>query len=141
MDDKPTFQPFLFSTLLLFLGGWGGLALLLNFSVPTLWPRWGFFALLVLAGTGTTIPVSYWLNSRFSSNFSADPRVIARQSVSVGVYLALLSWLAIGRILNLSIAVWLALGLAAIEYIVRLRQASLQSDKKTENVSSQSPGG
>jgi len=42
----------------------------------------------------------------------------------VGVYLAVLAWLEIGRVLSFSIAVWLALGLAAIEYLVRLRETS-----------------
>ena len=134
MDDKPTFRPFLFPSLLMFFGGWGGLALLLNFSIPTVWPRWGFFALTILAGTGTMLPVSYWLSANFSSS-PLEPRAILRQSVSVGVYLALLAWLAIGRVLNLSIAVWLALGLAAIEYLVRLRETS----SKPENVSPRPP--
>jgi hypothetical protein len=136
MEDKPTFRPFLFPTLFLLLGGWGGLALLLNFSVPTLWARWGFFALLILAGTGTIIPISYWLNTHLSSNPGRQTRAIVRQSVSVGVYLALLAWLEIGRVLNLSITVWLALGLAAIEYLVRLRENS----SKPENVSPRSSG-
>lgn len=136
MDDKPTFRPFLFSTILLIVGGWGGLALLLNYSVPSLWPRWGFFALLILAGTGTSLPVSYWINTSFPSKPPAEPRVIVRQSVSVGVYLAVLAWLSIGRVLNLSITVWLALGVAAIEYLVRLRETS----SKSENVSSRSSG-
>ena len=124
MDEKPTFRPFLFSTLVLFLGGWAGLALLLNYSLPTVWPRWGFFALLVLACTGTAIPISFWLNSVFSPTPAADARVVVRQSIWVGVYFAVLAWLQIGRLLNFSIALWLALGLIALEYLLRLRETS-----------------
>jgi len=130
MDDKPTFRPFLFSTIFLLLTGWGGLILLLNFSLPDIGSRWGFFALLILAGTGTAIPVSYWINTRFPSNPPAEGRVIVRQSVYVGVYLAVLAWLEIGRVFNFSIAVWLALGLAAIEYLVRLRETSTRSENE-----------
>lgn len=124
MDEKPTFRPFLFSTLVLFLGGWAGLALLLNFSLPTVWPRWGFFALLVLACTGTAIPVSFWLNSVFAAKPAADPRVVVRQSTWVGVYFAVLAWLQIGRLLTFSIALWLALGLIVLEYLLRVRETS-----------------
>jgi hypothetical protein len=136
MDDKPTFRPFVFSTILLFFGGWGGLALLLNYSVPEVWPRWGFFALLILAGTGTNLPISYLINTVLPSTPPAEPYVIVRQSVFVGVYLALLAWLSIGRVLNLPMIVWLGLGLAAIEYLLRLRETS----SKPENVTSRSSG-
>ena len=136
MDEKPSFRPFLFSTLVLFIGGWAGLALLLNFTLPTLWPRWGFFALLVLACTGTAVPISFWLNSVFGSNPPAEPRVVVRQSIWVGVYFAVLAWLQIGRLLSFSIALWLAIGLIALEYVLRLRETS---SKPTTNVPPQSP--
>jgi hypothetical protein len=128
MDDKPTFRPFLLSTLILIIGGWGGLALLLNFSFPTLWPRWGLYALIVLAATGTAIPISYWLNKTFSTSLPIKAGVIIRESVSVGVYFAVLTWLSIGRALNFPIAVWLALGLVVIEYLLRLRETTTKSE-------------
>ena len=134
MDEKLTFRPFLISTILLFICGWGGLALLTNLSLPTLWPRWGLYALIVLAGTGTSIPISYWFNKTFSSNRSIKAGTIIRESVAVGVYFALLSWLSIGRVLNFPIAVWLGLGLIVIEYLLRLRESS----NKSENVPPQS---
>jgi hypothetical protein len=136
MNEKPTFRPFLVSTLIIFVGGWVGLALLLNFSLPTLWPRWGFFALLVLACTGTTIPISFWLNSVFASEPPAEPGVITRQSIWVGIYFAVLAWLQIGRLLSFSIGLWLAIGLIALEYLLRLRETSLKS---TKDVPSQPP--
>jgi hypothetical protein len=136
-EEKPTFRPFLFSTLVLFLGGWAGLALLMNYTLPTLWPRWGFFALLVLACTGTAIPVSFWLNSVFSASPAADPRVVVRQSIWVGVYFSVLAWLQIGRLLSFTIGLWLALGLIAIEYLLRLRETS--SSKPSNDVPPQPP--
>jgi len=135
MDDKLTFRPFLVSTLILIICGWGGLALLTNYSFPTLLPRWGLYALIILAATGTTIPISYWFNKTFSDHASITAGVIVRESVAVGVYFALLTWLSIGRILNFQIAVWLALGLIVIEYLLRLRESST----KSENVPPQSP--
>jgi hypothetical protein len=136
MDEKPKFRPFLYSTLVLFIGGWAGLALLLNYALPTLWPRWGFFALLVLACTGTAVPISFWLNSVFASNPPAEPRVVVRQSIWVGVYFAVLAWLQIGRLLSFSIALWLALGLIVLEYLLRVRETSSRS---TNDVPPQPP--
>jgi len=128
MEEKLTFRLFFSSTLILLFGGWGGLALLLNFSLPTLWPRWGLYALIVLAATGTSIPIFYWLNVTFSVNKFNLVNAIVRESVAVGVYFALLTWLSIGRALNLPVAVWLGLGLLLIEYLLRLRESANQSD-------------
>jgi hypothetical protein len=137
MDQKPTFRPYLFPTLLLIIGGWGGLALLLNYTLPEIWCRWGFFALIVLACTGVTVPVSFWLNSVFSPKGIVESRVIVRQSLWVGGYFALLAWLQIGRVLNFTLALWLAIGLIAIEYLLRLRETSAKPAK--EDVPPQPP--
>lgn len=104
------------------IGGWGGLYLLLNLTEPTLWPRWGFFVLVVLACTGTALPIVYLLNRLFPSKPPAEAHVITRQATWFGLYFAALAWLSIGRILNFSIGLWLALGLAAIEYLLRTRE-------------------
>jgi len=125
--DQPTYRPFLFPTLLLVILGWGGLYLLLTFTAPVLWPRWGFFVLVVFAGTGTALPLVYLLNRLFPSNPPVEPPVITRQATWLGVYLAVLAWLSIGRILNFSIGLWLALGFAAIEYLLRTRETTPQT--------------
>jgi hypothetical protein len=122
MDETPSYRPFLIPTILLLAGGWGGLYLLLNYTEPDLWPRWGFFALVVLACTGVALPLVYLLNRLIPSNPLVEPRVITRQATWFGVYFAVLAWLSIGRILNFSIGLWLALGFAAIEYLLRTRE-------------------
>jgi hypothetical protein len=136
MDEKPTFRPFLFSTFVLIIGGWAGLALLTNYTLPTVWPRWGFFALIVLACAGTAIPISFWLNRVFATDPPAEPQVIVRQSTWVGVYFAVLAWLQIGRLLSFSIGLWLALGLIVFEYLLRLRETS---SRPTNHVPPQPP--
>jgi len=132
MSEQNSFRPYLPSTIILFIAGWGGLALLVNFSLPTLWPRWGLYALIILAVSGTTIPIYYWINRFLFNNVVFNSNVIVRESVSTGVYFALLAWFSIGRVLNLPIAIWLALGLLVIEYLLRLRENSTKPD----NVSS-----
>jgi hypothetical protein len=127
MDDKLSFRPFQTPTAILLIGGWGGLALLFNFSLPTLWPRWMMYALIIMAGTGTSLPVVYWFNLVFSSGARSQIGVIVRESLSVGVYFAVLAWLSIGRVLNFPIAVWLGLGFFVIQYLLRLREPSNNS--------------
>jgi hypothetical protein len=137
MKDKLSYSPFLFSTLFLLLVGWGGLALLLNFTLPTLWPRWTLYALIVLAGTGTTLPISFLINNTFFPGRPNLAEVIVRESIGVGFYFALLTWLSIGGALNFPISVWLGLGLLVLEYIFRMSEAA----NKVENDSPQHPVG
>jgi hypothetical protein len=119
MDDRPSFRPFLIPMLFLLVVGWGGLALLMNFTLPELWPRWGFFALIVMAFTGSALPVSFLLNQRMLSN---EAGVVTRQAIWVGIYTAILAWLQIGNILNFSVALWLVLGFLAVEFLFQLRK-------------------
>jgi len=126
MDDQPTFRPFLFPSILLAVIGWGALILLLNLSLPTLWPRWSFFALLVVALTGTALPLTYFLNRRFPSTPPAEAAAIVRQAVWAGVYFATLAWLSMGRVLTISLATWIAVGFAVIEYLIRLREKTVR---------------
>ena len=99
--------------------GWGGLAALMFFSLPTIGPRWAFFALTVMAFTGTALPVAFLVNQRLLSNPAS---VVTRQSIWVGVYAAILAWLQIGRILNFSVALWFVLGFLGLEYLTQLRE-------------------
>jgi hypothetical protein len=119
MDEQPSFRPFIFPTIFLMVLGWGGLVLLFNFTLPTIWPRWTFFALLVIAFSGTALPFSFLLNQRLFSNGAG---VVTRQAVWVGIYFAILAWLQIGRILNFSVALWFVLGFLGLEYLTQLRE-------------------
>jgi hypothetical protein len=118
MDEKPAFRPFLIPTLFLLICGWGGLALILKFSLPTIWPRWAFFALIVMAFTGSALPISFLLNQRVLAN---EARVVTRQALWVGIYAALLAWLQVGRSLNFPVALWLVLAFLGIEFVIQLR--------------------
>lgn len=137
MEDKLSFRPFLISTIFLIIVGWGGLALLLNFTMPTLWPRWTLFALIVLAGTGTTLPIFFLFNNTLFPGRPNLPEVIVREAIGVGFYFALLTWLSIGGALNFPISVWLGLGLLVLEYILRMSEAA----NKVENDPPQHPVG
>jgi hypothetical protein len=127
MDEQPSFRPYLFPTIFLTLVSWGALILLLNLSLPTLWPRWSFFALLVAAFTGTALPLSFFLNRRFPSEPPAGAQAIVREAIWVGVYFASLAWLSMGRVLTISLGMWIAVGFVVIEYLIRMREKTLRN--------------
>ena len=58
MDEQLKFKPFALLSLLLMLVGWGGLYFLVTQSLPYVWPRWGFFVLVLMALTGTVLPIA-----------------------------------------------------------------------------------
>ena len=112
-------------TMLLFVAvGWGGLIALLTLAEPMLWPRWLFFFLVVVAFTGAALPITAFLNHRFPGEPPATVRVILRQALWAGVYAGTLAWLLAGRVLNLALALILALAFLAIEWFLRLRERS-----------------
>jgi hypothetical protein len=122
--ETPAFRPFGISSLILMLIGWGGLFVILFTAWPVVWFRWGFFTLLILALTGTVLPIVYFFHRRFPDSPPAEANVIVRQSVWFGVYGATLAWLQLGRLVTVYVILGLAGGLLAIEYFIRLRERS-----------------
>ncbi len=122
MDEQLKFKPFGLSALVLMVVGWGGLYLLIDYTLPYVWQRWGFFVLVMTAVSGTVLPVVYFFNRRFPSEPPAEAYVIVRQAAWFGVYGATLAWLQLGRLVTVYVILGLAGGLAAIEYFTRLRE-------------------
>ncbi len=122
MDEKLQFKPFGLSALALAIVGWGGLYLVITMTLPFVWSRWGFFALLLMALTGTALPIVYYLHKRFPTEPPADANVIMRQAMWVGVYGATIAWLQLGRLVTLCVILGLAGGLIAAEYFIRIRE-------------------
>ncbi len=122
MAEPLKFKPFGLSALALMLIGWGGLYLIVNDTLPEVWPRWGFFVLLLIAVSGTMLPIIYFLHRRFPDEPPADANVIARQSLWFGVYAVTLAWLQLGQLVTVYVIIGLAFGLIAIEYFIRLRE-------------------
>ena len=122
MDEPLKFKPFALSSLLLMIVGWGGLYLLLTQTFPYVWPRWGFFVLVLIALTGTVLPIIYFFHRRFPGEKPVEANVIVRQAMWFGVYGATLAWLQLGRLVTIYVILGLAGGLAAIEYFIRLRE-------------------
>jgi len=120
----PPLRAFLPAMLTLCLVGWGGLAIVVTQTEPTVWPRWLFFAFLFLALSGSALPVTWFLNLRFPSTPPLSPTVIVREATWVGVYGTTLAWLQLGRLVSLGVILGLAAGLIATEYFIQLRERS-----------------
>jgi hypothetical protein len=123
MPPKLTFRPYILRTVILLLLGWGGLAALFYFTEPTIFPRWGFFALLVIALSATAFPIVYFIATRFDET-PPEAYVIVRQAIWVGVFGATIAWLQLARLVTLYVILGLAGGLIAIESVLRLRERS-----------------
>ncbi len=124
MEDQLPFRSYLASTLILILLGLSLWALAIFEFTPTVWARWLFFFGWDLALTGLAMPAVWFLNLRFPSKPPAEPYVVVRQAIWVGVYGATLFWLQKDRLISIWMAGGLALGLAAIEYLIRMRERS-----------------
>ena len=126
MDSRrsPPVSAFFITTFVLTVVGWGGLFVLLNFTLPTVGPRWMFFFLFFLALTGTALPLVAFLNRRFPTMPPANAGVILRQAIWFGVYGSTLAWLQSGRVLTSALVLLLAIGLILIEWLLRLRERS-----------------
>ncbi len=122
--NSPSMFTFIPVTLFLMLAGWGGLATLVWYTPPTVWPRWLFFFLNVLAFTGTAVPVVAFLNIRFPSITPATVGTVMRQALWVGIYVPTLEWLRIPRVLTPTIALFVAAAFIAAEALLRIRERS-----------------
>ncbi len=132
-EKLPPFLPYLISSIILGISGLIGLYLLVDMTVPTLGPRWLFFFLATCAVSGLALPVVYFFHWRFPPETRLKPGVIVRQAVWAGVYVDLLIWFQLGRLLSLPLAVALAAGLAAIEFALRLAERSRFAPKESDN--------
>ncbi len=124
MDEPLKFKPFGISALILIVAGWGGLYYIVTQTLPYVWYRWVFFALILLALAGMFLPIVYFFHKRFPEDPPAGAEVIVRQAIWFGVYGATLAWLQVGRLVTVYVILALAGGLIAIEYFIRLRERS-----------------
>lgn len=130
--SQATFVKVLVVSIILNLIGWIGLILLISFTLPSLFPRWLFFFLLTCAFCGISLPFIFLLHRRFPSETPADMNVWVREAIWVGLFVDLITWLQLGRMLTPARGLLIAIGFVAIEYFLRLREANKFKPKDTE---------
>ncbi|HML23791.1 MAG TPA: hypothetical protein PKD09_19200 [Aggregatilinea sp.] len=129
-DASPDHRGVMAAALIMAAVGWIGLWILVTSTLPTSLPRWLFFVLLYVATTGTVLPFVRFLNIRFTREGGTPPAggVLLRQSIWVGLFVVACAWLQMPRVLNPVIAFFLALSLVLIEFFLRIRERSGDSD-------------
>ena len=130
LKDLPSI---LFSAILIAFIGWVGLFFLLQYTQPFLGPRWIFFFLLTMGVSGTALPIVYFLNVRFPHDPPANTSVIIRQSAWFAIFVDLLAWLQLGRVLNSILVVVIAIGIIVIENLIRLVERSRWQPSRDPN--------
>lgn len=120
----PSFQSILTTSLILIGIAMIGLVIIFIFTVPTLGPRWLLFFLITLLFSGLALPAVFYLNRRFPSVPVASNPVLVREALLVGAYFDVILWLQFGKVLNFALAIFIAIGLAVIELLIRLSERS-----------------
>lgn len=113
----------LWSAVLMTIGGGWGLFTLITTQKPFVGQRWIFFVLLQVAATGMAMPFLRYLNLRLMREGYVLPGiVIVRQSVWFGLFVVTCAWLQMPRVLNVGIAVVLAVAFIVVEVFLRTRE-------------------
>jgi hypothetical protein len=125
MNQKPpTFRSILPLSIALATIGLLGLFFLIQSSLPTIFPRWVFYFFIVLAATGLALPIALFLNIRFPSKPPVDMPIVLREGIWGGVYVSLVAWLQLGRVLTSFLAGTLAIVIILIEVLLRIWERS-----------------
>lgn len=120
------------SSLMLNIVGLGGLAFILLTLEPTLGPRWLFFFFLTIAGAGIALPAAYLIQRRVARQY-VPAKVIIREAILFGVFLDLIAWLRIGRVISNLIILLVAGGLTLLEIFLRMAEkATFKADEYSD---------
>ena len=129
----PPFGKILISSIFLTILGGGGLAFIFIFYEPTLGPRWMFFFFLTIIGSGIALPISYLIQRRFANQVVLS-KVLIREAIFFGVFLALIAWLQLGRILTNLIIIIISIGFILLEMLLRMAEkATFKADENAES--------
>lgn len=92
-----------------------------------------FFFFLSIIGAGIALPFSYLIQRRFA-NHVVPEKVLIREGILFGIFLALIAWLQLGRILTNLIVVIIAVGLILLEMLLRMAEkATFNADENVES--------
>ncbi len=92
-----------------------------------------FFFFITIIGAGIALPISFLIQRRFA-NQVVPGKVIIREAILFGIFLALTSWLQLGRILTNLTTVIIAVGFMLLEMLLRMAEkATFKADENVES--------
>jgi hypothetical protein len=118
------FSKILITALVLVFVGLTGLAVIIFFTEPTLGPRWLAYFFLTLLACGLCLPFVHIFQRRIATQPVADG-IIIREALWFSIYVDLIVWLQLGRVLNGLIAIFLAGGFIILEILLRMSETAL----------------
>jgi hypothetical protein len=107
--------------LILTAGGGAGLMFIFFNTQPFLGPRWLLFFFISLLSCGLSLPIITILQLRFSKK-NLSEGVLLRESILCAVYIDLLLWLQLGRVLTDFIILLLGAGFVMLEIFLRISE-------------------
>lgn len=112
------------------IGGVGLVFVFLN-TQPFVGPRWLLFFFVTLLACGLSLPIITMAQIRFSKK-SLTEGVLLRESILFAVYIDLLLWLQLGRVLTNFIILLLGAGFVLLEIFLRISEKAvfIAGDKK-----------
>jgi len=117
----PPFGKIFITSLILSLLGIVGLLFIVFYLEPTLAPRWLFFFFLTIASSGVALPVIFILQRRLARQ-QVTVFVILREAILTAIFIDLLAWMQLGRIISNLIILILAAGFILVEFFLRLAE-------------------
>jgi hypothetical protein len=121
---NPGYGGLILTAVVMAVGGWLGFWLVVNYTLPTVGPRWLFFFFLMVAVTGSALPMIWALHRRFGPANPAPAGTLLRQGLWAGLLVALCAWLQINRSLTIGLAMLLVGSLFAFEWLLTLFERS-----------------
>jgi glucan phosphoethanolaminetransferase (alkaline phosphatase superfamily) len=112
------------AALILTLAGGGGLAFVFLNTQPFLGPRWLLFFFASLLACGVSLPLFTILHKRFSKKGISES-VLVREVLLFAIYIDLLLWLQLGRVLNDVVVILLGMGFILLEIFLRISERAV----------------
>ena len=118
------FSKILITAFILTFTGLTGLAVIVFSTEPTLGPRWLAYFFLTFLASGLILPFIHIFQRRIAKSPVADS-ILIREAIWFGIYVDLILWLQLGRVLNGLIAIFLAGGFIVLEVLLRMSETAL----------------
>lgn len=128
----PPFGKIFLTSLILSSLGAVGLIFIIFFSEPTLGPRWLLFFFLTICSAGLALPLAYIIQRRVATQY-VSAGVLLREAIFFSIFIDLLAWLQLGRILTSLIILILAIGFILLEVFLRMAEKATFNPEGADN--------